>query len=75
MSAFPVWEYSPINSIFKGIDLDFVYRIKDNIKFKNSVSWVDAKNYDTKEQLINIPPLVINNEIQIFQIILKNLMR
>ena len=45
---------------------DFVYRIKDNIKFKNSVSWVDAKNYDTKEQLINIPPLVINNEIRIF---------
>ena len=64
--AFPVWEYSPINSIFKGIDLDFIYQIKDNIKFKNSVSWVDAKNYDTKEQLINIPPLVINNEIQLF---------
>ena len=56
----------PIRSIFKGIDLDFTYRIKENIKFKNSVSWVDAKNYETKEQLINIPPLVINNEIHLF---------
>ncbi len=63
--AFPVWEYSPISSIFKGVDLDFVYPIKDNIKFKNSVSWVNAKNYDTKEQLINTPPLVVNNEIRI----------
>ena len=62
--AFPVWEYSPINSIFKGIDLDFVYQINDYIKFKNSTSWVEAKDYNSKKHLVNIPPLVVNNEIQ-----------
>ena len=62
--AFPVWEYSPINSIFKGIDLDFVYQINDYVKFKNSISWVEAKDYNTKKHLVNIPPLVVNNEIQ-----------
>ena len=62
--AFPVWEYSHINSIFKGLDFDFVYQIKDNIRFKNSISWVEAKDYHTKEHLVNIPPLVINNEVQ-----------
>ena len=62
--AFPVWEYSPITSIFKGVDFDFVYQIKDNIRFKNSISWVEAKDYHTKEHLVNIPPLVITNEVQ-----------
>jgi iron complex outermembrane receptor protein len=62
--AFPVWEYSHITSIFKGIDFDFVYQIKDNISFKNSISWVEAKDYHTKEHLVNIPPLVFNNEVQ-----------
>ena len=62
--AYPVWEYSPINSIFTGLDFDFNYQINENIKFKNSISWVEAKDYDTKEHLVNIPPLVINNEVQ-----------
>ena len=62
--AFPVWEYSPINSIFKGADFDFVYHIEDNIKYKNSISWIEAKDYQTNKPLINIPPLVINNEVQ-----------
>ncbi len=62
--AFPVWEYSHITSIFKGVDFDFVYQIKDNIRFRNSISWVEAKDYHTKEHLVNIPPLVITNEVQ-----------
>ena len=62
--AFPVWEFSAINSIFKGIDLDFVYQINNYIKFKNSISWVEAKDYNSKEHLVNIPPLVVNNEIE-----------
>jgi iron complex outermembrane receptor protein len=48
----------------KGVDFDFVYQIKDNIRFRNSISWVEAKDYHTKEHLVNIPPLVITNEVQ-----------
>ena len=62
--AFPVWEYSPITSIFKGVDFDIIYKIKDNVRLKNSISWVEAKDYHTDEHLVNIPPLVINNEVQ-----------
>jgi iron complex outermembrane receptor protein len=62
--AFPVWEFSPINSIFKGIDIDFVYQINDNIKLKNNISWVEAKDFNSKKHLVNIPPLVVNNEIE-----------
>ena len=62
--AFPVWEYSPITSIFKGVDLDIIYKIKDNVRLKNSISWVEAKDFHTEEHLVNIPPLVINNEVQ-----------
>ena len=62
--AFPVWEYSPINSIFKGVDFDFIYQVKNSFKFKNSISWVEARDYHTKEHLVNIPSLVIKNEVQ-----------
>ena len=46
------------------MDFDIIYKIKDNVRLKNSISWVEAKDYHTDEHLVNIPPLVINNEVQ-----------
>ena len=62
--AFPVWEYSAVSALFKGVDLDFSYAFNENTQFRNTTSWVDAMNTKTNVPLVNIPPLTINNQLQ-----------
>ena len=62
--SFPVWEYSAVSALFKGIDLDFSYAFNANTKFRNATSWVEATNTKTDLPLINIPPMTINNQLQ-----------
>ena len=62
--AFPVWEYSPISAIIKGIDLDLSYSFSDKIVFKHNTSWVEGKNRATNSPIVNIPPLTLNNKFQ-----------
>lgn len=62
--AFPVWEYVPINAIFKGVDLDLSYKINRKLRLRNNTSWVEAVNSDTKEPLVNIPALTIKNQVE-----------
>ena len=62
--AFPVWEYAAVNTIFKGIDIDFSYAFSTNTQFRSATSWVEATNTKTDLPLVNIPPLTINNQLQ-----------
>ena len=62
--AFPVWEYTTVSALFKGIDLDFSYAFNPNTQFRNTTSWVEATNTKTDLPLVNIPPLTTNNELQ-----------
>ena len=62
--AFPVWEYSAVSALFKGVDLDFSYTFNENTQFRNSTSWVEGENTKTDVPLVNIPPLTINNQLQ-----------
>jgi iron complex outermembrane receptor protein len=62
--AFPVWEYSSISAIIKGIDLDLSYSFSDKIVFKHNTSWVEGKNTSTNSPIVNIPPLTLNNKFQ-----------
>ena len=64
--AFPVWEYSPYNVFFKGIDLDFSYNFNDYIKFKHNSSYVQGINDDNNEALVGIPPLILNNQLSFY---------
>lgn len=62
--AFPVWEYSAVNAILKGVDVDISYKVSSNMVFSHNTSWVDGKNVDEKLPLINIPPLTVKNQLQ-----------
>ena len=62
--AFPVWEYTAVSALFKGIDLDFSYAFNANTQFRNTTSWVEATNTKTDLPLVNIPPLTMNNQLQ-----------
>jgi iron complex outermembrane receptor protein len=62
--AFPVWEYSSISAIIKGIDFDLTYSFSDKIVFNHNTSWVEGKNRSTNSPIVNIPPLTLNNKFQ-----------
>jgi iron complex outermembrane receptor protein len=62
--AFPIWEYSSVNAVMKGVDFDFTYALSPKVELKHSTSWIHGTNVDTNTPLINIPPLTISNQIQ-----------
>lgn len=64
--AFPVWEYSPYNVFFKGVDLDFSYDLNDYIQFKHNSSYVQGINADNNAALVGIPPLILNNQLSFY---------
>ena len=63
--AFPVWEYRALNSIIRGLDLDFSLNLNKSIKLRNSSSWIEGFERKSKTPLINIPPFTSTNFIQI----------
>lgn len=64
--AFPIWEYHSVNATLKGFDLDLSYRFNKNIRLTNSTSWIQGSNHSNNSPLINIPPLKISNQIELF---------
>ena len=63
--AFPIWEYHAVNATLKGFDLDLSYRFNENIRFRHSTSWIEGNNRSNNIPLINIPPLNINNQVEL----------
>lgn len=62
--AFPVWEYRPVSSIIRGLDVDLSLRLGEGIELKNNTSWIEGYEKSTKTPLINIPPFTTINRIQ-----------
>lgn len=63
--AFPVWEYSPVDAIFQGFDLDIDYRFTPNVEYRGNISYVRAFEIRSKAYLNNIPPFNIRNSIEV----------
>ncbi|MDG1822420.1 MAG: TonB-dependent receptor [Flavobacteriaceae bacterium] len=61
--AFPVWEYSAVNALLAGIDVDLTYEINSELEFRQSTSWVHGTNKNTEKPLI-IPPVTTTNQIR-----------
>lgn len=63
--AFPVWEYSAVDAVFQGIDLDIDYRFTPSIEYRANFSYVKVFEIKSKEYLNNIPPFNFRNSIEV----------
>ncbi len=61
--AFPVWAYNQSNVMLSGIDADMNWDISKNLKHFFSLAYVLGRNTSEKIDVIDIPPLNINNKI------------
>lgn len=61
--AFPVWEYNQSNVMLSGIDADMNWDISKNLKHFFSLAYVLGRNTSQKIDVIDMPPLNINNKI------------
>jgi iron complex outermembrane receptor protein len=62
--TFPVWEYHQTNAIVSGIDFQSRWNLNDQWQHSFSIAYVNGRDDSNDEQLIDIPPLNINNKIQ-----------
>lgn len=61
--AFPVWEYQQTNAILKGVDFQSNWDITNQLQYSFLLSYVNGKDKNTNQPLIDLPPLNINNKI------------
>lgn len=61
--AFPVWEYKQTNAVLVGFDLSGNWQINEAFEYHGSISYVNGKNRNTDEYLIDMPPLNTNQSI------------
>lgn len=61
--VFPVWEFRAVDATFKGVDVDLSYTPQKGVILKNNTSWISAKETNTGQPLVNIPPLSLRNSI------------
>ncbi len=62
--TFPVWEYQQTNALVSGIDFQSHWNLNENWQHSFSLAYVNGIDISHNEQLIDIPPLNINNKIQ-----------
>ena len=61
--AFPVWEYEQTNAQLIGLDFHTNWAITDKWQHTFSAAYVNGKEIDNKNALIDMPPLNLNNKI------------
>ncbi len=62
--TFPVWEYQQTNAFVSGIDVQSHWNLNEHWQHSFSLAYVNGRDVSNDEQLIDIPPLNINNKIQ-----------
>ena len=62
--AFPVWQYEQINALMTGLDFNSEWKINQHWQHKLALSYVRGKDKTNNQDLIDMPPLNINNRIQ-----------
>ena len=62
--TFPVWEYQQTNALLTGIDFNSEWEIAKNWQHRLNVAYVNGKDKTNRGDLIDMPPLNINNRIQ-----------
>jgi iron complex outermembrane recepter protein len=60
----PVYRYVQGNSVLKGFEFSFDVHPVSNLHFENSISYVDAENFDISRPLPFIPPIRITDELR-----------
>ncbi|WP_370226360.1 TonB-dependent receptor [Mesoflavibacter sp.] len=71
--AFPVWEYQTTNAALYGLDLAVNYQLNDRFSFTNKSSFTKGNDLSDNQDLIDIPPINISNQIKYFNSDLNNL--
>lgn len=62
--AFPAWEYQQTHALLTGIDVETTWDITSNLKHLFSLAYVNGENLSDNENLIDMPPLSINNTLR-----------
>jgi iron complex outermembrane recepter protein len=58
--AFPVFNYAQEDALLKGLDFVYSQEIFHKHEWMIKASLIDAKNIDTKENLVFIPPMMVS---------------
>jgi len=62
--AFPVWQYRQVNARVMGIDVNADYDFTRNLNYHSTFAYVYGEDRDSKQALIDMPPINWNNTIQ-----------
>jgi iron complex outermembrane receptor protein len=65
--ACPVWEYQQTNALLTGIDFNSEWQVIKHWQHRLLLSYVNGRDRNNKDTIIDMPPLTINNRIQFHQ--------